>query len=185
MKLLWNESMKLNTVHVHDVVAAAYELATNQIANKQCYNIVDDSTTSQGSVSKILSDVFNIKVDYWGIMMSSITKVIYLQIQCIFIIVMVCAFLSLQFKMQAVVEEINDKHMAPWANLCQCDQTDNTPLTPYMDEELLFYKHLNLCNSKLKDTGYKLKVPYITKERIEEIVLDFIQHGLLPRSLSF
>lgn len=75
MKLLWNESMKLNTVHVHDVVAAAFELAINPIANKQCYNIVDDSDTTQGSISKLLSDIFNIKVDYWGIMMSSITKV--------------------------------------------------------------------------------------------------------------
>lgn len=77
MKLLWNESMKLNTVHVVDVVSAAYELATNPIANKQCYNIVDDSQSTQGSISRILGEIFNIKVDYWGMMMSSITKVGY------------------------------------------------------------------------------------------------------------
>lgn len=80
--------------------------------------------------------------------------------------------------MQAVVEEINDKHMAPWAHLCQCDQTNNTPLTPYMDEELLYYKHLNLCNSKLKDTGYKLKVPYITKERIDEVFFNYFRFNI-------
>lgn len=75
MKLLWNESMKLNTVHVSDVVAAAFELANNTIANRQCYHIVDDSQSSQGSISKLLADIFNIKVDYWGVLLSSITKV--------------------------------------------------------------------------------------------------------------
>lgn len=75
MKLLWNESMKVNTVHVVDVVAAAFDLSANPITNKQCYNIVDDSQSTQGSLSRILGDIFNIKVDYWGLMMSSITKV--------------------------------------------------------------------------------------------------------------
>lgn len=73
--------------------------------------------------------------------------------------------------MSAVIEEINDKHMGPWAELCQIDNTENTPLTPYMDQELLYYKHLNLTNSKLKDTGFRLRVPYVTKERIEEVFL--------------
>lgn len=75
MKLLWNESMKLNTVHVEDVAAAAFELAMNPRANKQCYNIVDDSQSTQGSISNILADIFHIKVDYWGVFMSSVTKV--------------------------------------------------------------------------------------------------------------
>lgn len=75
MKLLWNDSMKMSTVHISDVVAAAFELATNDIANKQCYNIVDDSESTQGSLSNILADLFKIKVDYWGVLMSSITKV--------------------------------------------------------------------------------------------------------------
>lgn len=85
--------------------------------------------------------------------------------------------------MQAVIEEINDKHLGPWAELIQHDGTENTPLTPYMDEELLYYKFLYLSNDKLKDTGYKLKVPFLTREKIEEVITDFIEHGLLPRSL--
>lgn len=75
MKLLWSESLKLNTVHVSDVVAAAYELAIDPRANKQHYNIVDDSQSTQGTLSSVLADIFDIKVDYWGIAMSSITKV--------------------------------------------------------------------------------------------------------------
>lgn len=110
--------------------------------------------------------------------------------------------------MSAVVEEINDKHMTPWAELCQVDDTEHTPLTPYMDEELLRFKHLNVSNQKLKDFRYDLRVPRVTREKIEEvihryltthsafiymvfsalptqIVNDFIEQKLLPRSLMY
>lgn len=75
MKLLWNESMKLNTVHVRDAVEAAWELANSPNTIHQIYNVVDDSQSTQGSISNILANIFKIKVDYWGIAMSSITKV--------------------------------------------------------------------------------------------------------------
>lgn len=77
-----------------------------------------------------------------------------------------------QINMSAVVDEINDKHMGPWAELCQTDKTENTPLTPYMDEELLHYNHLNLSNEKLKNTGYNLRVPIMTTDKIEEVIYD-------------
>lgn len=75
MKLLWNESMKMNTVHVDDVVASAFALAQNQVANGQCYNLVDDSQSTQGSISNILANIFNIKVDYWGEGLTNLSKV--------------------------------------------------------------------------------------------------------------
>lgn len=68
-----------------------------------------------------------------------------------------------------IVEEINDKHMAPWAEICLRDKTENTPLTPFMDGELIQHCHLNLSNEKLKATGYRLKVPLLTQENIEEV----------------
>lgn len=75
MKLLWNQSMKLNTVHVDDVAAAAVELAFNAKANHHCFNVVDDSDSTQGSIANVLADIFSIKVDYWGVVLSNITKV--------------------------------------------------------------------------------------------------------------
>lgn len=71
--------------------------------------------------------------------------------------------------MSVVVDEINDKHMGPWAELCQIDKTENTPLTPYMDAELLYRNDLNLSNDKLKSFGYQLLVPRFTKEKVEEV----------------
>lgn len=75
MKLMWNESLKINTIHVDDVVAATFYLAQSQQANRQCYNIVDDSQSTQGSISNILANIFNIKIDYWGEGLSNLSKV--------------------------------------------------------------------------------------------------------------
>lgn len=68
-----------------------------------------------------------------------------------------------------IVEEINDKHMAPWAEICLADNTENTPLTPFMDGELIQHSHLNLSNEKLKSTGYRLKMPILIQEYVEEV----------------
>lgn len=75
MKLMWNESLKINTIHVDDVVAAAFYLAQTQQANRQCYNLVDDSQSTQGSISNVLANIFNIKIDYWGEGLSNLSKV--------------------------------------------------------------------------------------------------------------
>ncbi|XP_055905826.1 uncharacterized protein LOC129941265 [Eupeodes corollae] len=161
MKLLWNDSMKLNTVHVLDAVSAIWEVAQNPKANGETYNVVDDSESTQGSISDILADIFAINVDYWGIVMSNLTKL----------------------SMSDTISEINDKHMGPWAELCQKDGISNTPLTPYMDEEQLYHKHMHLDNKKLKDLGYQLKMPKITRDSVKEIVDDYVKQNLFPRSL--
>lgn len=75
MKLLWNDAMKISTVHVDDVCAAAWELSTNPKANREIFNIVDDAESTQGSISEILAEIFSINIDYFGIVMSNLTKV--------------------------------------------------------------------------------------------------------------
>lgn len=161
MKLLWTGSMKMNVVHVEDVCCAVWELMQNEQTNGEIINVCDDSEATQATISDLLADIFGIKTDYWGMVMSSMTKV----------------------DMAGAIEEVNDKHLGPWAELCQKDGVLNTPLTPYMDQELLLYKHLNLDNSKLKSYGYQLRRPRITRESLEEIVRDFIAMNHFPRSL--
>lgn len=162
MKLLWNEAMRLNTVHIDDVCCAIWSLANDAKANGEIFNIVDDSESTQGSISDILAEIFDINVGYFGVVMSNLTKL----------------------SLNDTVSEINDKHMAPWAEICQKNEINNTPLTPYLDEEQLYHKHLYLDNQKLKDFGYKLKVPKITRERVEEIIDDYVKQQLFPKSLT-
>lgn len=71
--------------------------------------------------------------------------------------------------MATVVDEVNDKHLGPWAEACTQSGVENTPLTPYIDKELLYNKHLYLDPSKLESTGFSWQVPHITRDKLQEV----------------
>lgn len=167
MVLLWDRAMKMNTVHVNDVVAAAVELAQNNKANHQCVNVVDDSDSTQGSIADLLSDIFHFKTNYLGSALSEMTKVNSITNEIMFWVFF--KRIHFQLDLSGFIDEINDKHLIPWAELCQMDQIENTPLTPYMHSELLQHKHLYVSNEKLKSFSYHLKVPFMKRELIEEV----------------
>lgn len=75
MKLLWGPELRMNTVHVRDVARAIWFVATKPETIGQIYNIVDEGNSTQGSISSIVSEIFNINHDYWGTALSSIAKV--------------------------------------------------------------------------------------------------------------
>jgi len=39
-----------------------------------------------------------------------------------------------QLSIDEVVEEVNEKHMAPWGELCERDNIHTTPLTPFIEK---------------------------------------------------
>lgn len=160
MKLLWNKDLKMNTVHVEDVCRAILLLYERDDTLRQTYNVVDDAGTNQGLISDLLADIFNIKVDYYGTLVSS----------CIDI--------------EDAVEEANDRHLVPWAEACRRDHIENTPLSPHMDAILLQHKHLNLDGSKLKNLGFELNTPRLTTAKIKEIIDDYITMKVFPPSLA-
>jgi hypothetical protein len=47
-------------------------------------------------------------------------------------------YFCFKFNIDEVVEEINEKHMTPWGEVCQQDGVYNTPLTPYIEKVTLF-----------------------------------------------
>ncbi len=71
--------------------------------------------------------------------------------------------------MSGATEESNDKHMAPWSEACQRDGIVNTPLSPYVDKELLYNKHLCVDGSKIEATGFSYQEPRITIELLREV----------------
>lgn len=74
--------------------------------------------------------------------------------------------------MNTVVEEINDKHMGPWAEACNKDGVENSPLSPYIDQELLHNQHLHLCPGKLSQTtGFVYNYPKLSKEVLKEVII--------------
>jgi hypothetical protein len=43
---------------------------------KQIYNVVDKGETTQGKISSIVSEIFDINVDYWGTAFTTLAKVL-------------------------------------------------------------------------------------------------------------
>ncbi|XP_011875987.1 PREDICTED: uncharacterized protein LOC105566526 [Vollenhovia emeryi] len=162
MKLLWGPELHMNTVHVRDVVRAIWHVANRPETVGQTYNLVDEGDSTQGSISAIVSELFNINHDYWGTALSTLAKT----------------------DMSSVVEEVNDKHMTPWAEACRKDGVENSPLSPYIDQELLYNKHLYLQPGKLSSTtGFTYLYPKLTKDALAEVLNDYVAMRIFPHSL--
>lgn len=160
MKLLWTKDLKLNTVHVEDVASAIYHLSTKSNAENEIFNIVDNSRSTQGSITELLCQIVGIKHEYLGQVLSKMT----------------------QLDVAGIVKEINEEHMEPWAQLCKAQNLDNTPLTPYIDAEALQNKHINMSNGKLTQSlGYQLRYPALTRESIQDVIDDYVIQKFLPK----
>ncbi|CAH1104322.1 unnamed protein product [Psylliodes chrysocephalus] len=159
MKLLWNAELKISTVHINDVCRAIWFVSNRDDTNGQIYNVVDDADSTQGSISNILADIFNVKVDYYGNIVSAVVDLV------------------------GAADDANDKHLVPWAEVCRKDDILNTPLSPHMDSELLLHKHLRLDGGRLKQLGFTLSEPRPTVENVKEILDDFVKMKVFPVSL--
>ncbi|XP_064387862.1 dTDP-D-glucose 4,6-dehydratase-like [Halichondria panicea] len=161
MKLLWSEELRMNTVHVSDVSRGLWLLGTTGGGKGEVYNMVDAGETTQGVITQLVSELFAIKASYFGSILSNLAKL----------------------NMSGATEESNDKHLAPWSEACTQDSVSNTPLSPYLDQELLYNRHLHLDGGKLRTLGFDYRVPKPTLDLLREVVMDYVANGQFPPSL--
>ncbi|CAH1761962.1 7845_t:CDS:2 [Entrophospora sp. SA101] len=77
--------------------------------------------------------------------------------------------------------ESNEKHMRPWSELLKKNKIRNTPLSPYLDKELLYNNSLSVDGKKIvNETGFNYEIPEVTDVKLQEIVDDFINLNLWP-----
>jgi len=158
MKFLWDKDLKLNSVHVLDVCGAIWAALTKGKSGS-VYNVADQSDLDQGTLNGLLGQVFGIKVDFLGSMLSNLAKM----------------------QLSAVAEDANDKHVPGWTKLCQKHKILNTPLSPYIDKELLSNNNLCVDGTKIaKDLDYKYVHPKFTKELIQAVVESYVAQGVFP-----
>jgi nucleoside-diphosphate-sugar epimerase len=161
MKFLWSGDLRLNTVHVHDVCRALWFLAEKGTAG-QVYNLADKNDTDQKKVNDILESIFKIKTSFAGSALSQMAKL----------------------SLSSVTESVNDKHLKPWSDLCKKQGISNTPLTPYLDEELLSDNHLAVDGSKIESLGFKYEHPHCTESLLRESITYYEEQGLFPKIKS-
>lgn len=151
MEFLWDKDLKINTVHVDDVVAALWHLTSNGQVG-QTYNLADLNDTDQGSVNKLLESIFKIKTDFMGNIKSKLATAV---------------------AMKMVAETANSQHLGPWSTLCKDQGIVNTPLTPYLDEELLYSNSYSVDGTKITKTGFNYKHPKMTEDSLRAVLKYF------------
>ncbi|XP_033099689.1 dTDP-D-glucose 4,6-dehydratase-like isoform X2 [Anneissia japonica] len=160
MKLLWSKDLKMNTVYVHDVCRGLWHLVEKGEVG-EVYNLVDKSDTTQGTITDVVCRLFGIQHDYFGTLMSNFARV----------------------NMTEIVEESNEKHLAPWSDACKENGIENTPLSPYLDQELLYNKHLYLDGRKIEATGFQYEHPHVSMDSLRAVLKDYVEMGIFPKNL--
>lgn len=157
MKFLWDEKLKINVVHVSDVSKGLWTVSQKgQLGG--IYNLADKSDLDQGDFNKILEHIFKIETGFIGSITSNLAKM----------------------NMKGVTEDVNDKHLKPWSELCKNANIVNTPLTPYLDQELLYNNSLSVDGSAIEALGFKYDKPTIDEKLVREQINYFISQKLFP-----
>jgi len=160
MEFLWDKDLRMNTVHVYDCAAGLWHLALKGTVG-EVYNLADQNDTDQGSVNKLIEPMFGIKTSFKGYMQSKVATSV---------------------AMKTVAEFANEKHLKPWSDLCKSKSISNTPLTPYLDEELLYNNPLAVDGSKIASTGFTYKHPKMTEADLKEVIAYFVEIGFFPKN---
>ena len=74
-----------------------------------------------------------------------------------------------RLRISDVVDEANEKHLQPWAELCR-EHGISTQLSPFMHKELLGHNHVYMDGSKLQSTGFEYKYPQLELEEMASII---------------
>jgi len=159
MKFLWSEDLALNTVHVSDVCKALWHCSGDKVKPGSIYNLADKNKTDQEKINKHLETIFGIKTGFLGTIASKTATMI---------------------SIKAVTEEVNDKHLKPWSDLCKKANITNSPLTPYLDPELLYNNSLSIDGAAIEATGFVYDHPNMSDADYREIIDYYQKQNLFP-----
>jgi nucleoside-diphosphate-sugar epimerase len=163
MDFLWDKDLKINTVHIEDVVKAIWHVATKVTPSGAVFNLADSNDTDQGSLCPILESIFGIKTSFIGNMKSKLATAV---------------------AMKTVSDTANDKHLKPWSDICKAQNISVTPLTPYIDEELLYNNDLAIDGTAITGTGFQYTHPKLTLELVKQSLDYHIKNGAFPEISS-
>ena len=166
LKWLWTKDLRINTVHVSDVCVAAWKAAewcaTNPAATAaqskkedRAFNLVDDGDTRQETLATIVSKIFNIETGFQGSLVSQFAKL----------------------HLDSVVDDVNEEILQPWADMLKqkgLDGGQGSPLTPFMEKELLKDHNLCLDGKKARQVlGWSVERPRLAEEGVREILTSY------------
>eukprot|EP01126_Amoeba_proteus_P020542 TRINITY_DN2089_c0_g2_i5.p1 TRINITY_DN2089_c0_g2~~TRINITY_DN2089_c0_g2_i5.p1 ORF type:complete len:373 (+),score=63.59 TRINITY_DN2089_c0_g2_i5:142-1260(+) len=162
MECLYDKSLRLNTVHVDDV-AKALVFLSNHGESGSVFNLADKNDTDLGKINTLLEEVFGIKTGFISSVM------------------MTCAR---QMGTKFLVGFANDEHLKPWSDACRGYGILDTPLTPYLDEELIKETPVAVDGSAIETLGFSYDHPHVTASGLTAVLDDYVDKGFLPSQMS-
>ncbi|KAG0305806.1 hypothetical protein BGZ98_003559 [Dissophora globulifera] len=164
MEFLWTSDLRVNTVHVDDVSRAVWHTANWYVSNDKSgsviFNLADENDTDQEAINSHIHAIFGIETGFQGTIISNMVKL----------------------NMKDATEDINEAHLAPWSEILKAHDIKTSPLTPYLDEELLSNNAVSLDGSKICTvTGFSYEHPKLTTDSLKEVISDFQELGIWPR----
>jgi len=161
MESLYTKEMRMNTVHVRDVVKALWFLCENGKTG-EVYNLADQGDTDQGKVNKMLEEIFGIKTSFLnGLKMAA----------------------AAQMGTKFLVGFANDQHLKPFSDACKKYGIVDTPLTPYLDEESIKETPTAVLGTKIEALGFTYDHPEITSALCKEVLDDFVAKKYFPKEM--
>ncbi|KAL9125571.1 MAG: hypothetical protein Q9217_005236, partial [Psora testacea] len=163
MKWLWSKELRIHTVHVDDVCTAAWAAAAwvadakniptkSTTAADRAFNIADDGDTSQQTLADLIHEIFNIETGFQGSLISQFAKL----------------------NLDSVVDDVNEDILQPWADLIKSKGLDGgqgSPLSPFMEKELIKDCDLALNNAKAKkELAWQVQKPELTADAIRQVI---------------
>jgi nucleoside-diphosphate-sugar epimerase len=161
MECLYTKDLRLNTVHADDVAKALHFLTTNGESG-QIFNLADSNDTDQGKVNDLLEQIFGIKTSFLGTLKMSAASA-----------------MGTKF----IVGLANDEHLKPFSDSCKKYGILDTPLTPYLDEELIKEVNIAVDGSAITKLGFSYDHPKVTADSLREVMQDFIKKGYFPKEM--
>ena len=150
-------------MHIDDVCTAAWAAATwvsdptnsptaSTTASDRAFNITDDGDTTQQTLADLIHQIFHIETGFQGTIISQFAKL----------------------NLDSVVDDVNEDILQPWADLLKkagLDEGPGSPLSPFMEKELIKDCNLALSNGKAKEAfGWTVQRRELTVEGIRDVV---------------
>ena len=83
--------------------------------------------------------------------------------------------------MQHAAQHANDTYVPMWSDLCKEHNIGSSPLTPYIDQEILTKNYLCIDGQKIeKELGFKYKYPALDAPYLREVIDEFVQQQYFP-----
>ena len=130
--------------------------------NDVAFNIADDGDLSQEKLASLFHTIFSIETGFQNTLINQFAKM----------------------NLDAVVGEVNEEILQPWADLLKAkglNAGQGSPLSPFMEKELIKDCALSLNNGKAKrELGWQVGEREMTAEGIRGILRSYEGVGWWP-----